>query len=461
MLLPQGQLQCFVLGREVRQRYLDPATCAGGSTPSTCMLDSGASFAKYGLPGGPNVTHSTENFSAYASYLDRMTTCSRAANAGLFPPLPSPNSGVLPTGEELVPTHQTAALEQNEYVVRTYSKCPVHQNKLTAWYTSSEFLAKEADTTALRVSVTDAIRGAVGAVMGDKTPAEWVNPALKNWMNVYDVLQVNRSMPGASIPISNTTWAQVEALAGWLETRKLNSTFQGIYGMMPGLAQLVARQQRGISVLNATAGGAPLAPYQNLGLLHGTYGMLLSALSSFSMDNSTAWKDKIPPYTGALAIETYVDRDSLQPRPGGTIKAAVRLVLRDGPGAAWVPLTMPCASPPGEAIAGPGACTWEGYLALMRNYASLDVAPWCFGCNNTAAPLCVAYSLAAQLAQRPPPAAATSAASCGNTGGLVAGIVIVTLYAVGLTVGFVVTCVKRRGAGAGKYVNQAAGGSGL
>lgn len=78
---------------------------------------------------------------------------------------------------------------------------------------------------------------------------------------------------------------------------------------------------------------------------------------------------------------------------------ALRLVVQDGPGAAYETVPLPCAAAgdAAEVLAGPGACILTAFLDLAQPQTFASTADWCGACSNSAWPACGIAGLQASL----------------------------------------------------------------
>lgn len=243
-----------------------------------------------------------------------------AARAGVFPdvnvPRATPYGNVyLPDGAQPVPIYTAAGADADDILVRAYTKCPAFEKRLAAWYASGAFAAKAAETAAFRNSI--------GALLQSRPTGVAPDVRLENWYNVYDQFNVYlktgaviRLLPGrraafawngaitscaggshapsltppAAPPpghgdpmpaVNASTYAQIAALASWLETSKMASSLTGSLLSAPLLADLSSR------LATAAAVGASMVPdamYPRLVVVSGHYNVQLALIGSMRLD---------------------------------------------------------------------------------------------------------------------------------------------------------------------------------
>lgn len=130
----------------------------------TCISADGSEG--YGLPGEPGAGFSNYDTLARSSGLDRTLKSAAAFLSGAFPSA-GPSSGGDGGGAQLPPVYSSP--DDDDYVIRGYTKCPAYERRLEAWYASPEFVAKEADTKDLRDQI--------------KAAAPNLDTNLTNWWN--------------------------------------------------------------------------------------------------------------------------------------------------------------------------------------------------------------------------------------------------------------------------------------
>ncbi|KAJ9534014.1 hypothetical protein QJQ45_027114, partial [Haematococcus lacustris] len=278
-LLPVGQRMCYNAGVAFRNRYLNSSNCqASGS----CLVSPGGD-TRYGLVSQGAGFHNYNSL-VRASYTDRALLSAQAFFAGVFPAQP-PNSSLLylPTGQQPVPVYSEP--DRDDWLIRTYNKCPAYDARLMAWFDSPQFQAKARDTAALRAAF-QAVRPASAAAAGSRggiplasrgpgrstgrfkgssadlgssdaearqpprqatmgrgrgargVEAPQVSPlpawlqlapgldcSLENWWNVYDAWNVWQTFGiGDPLPALNTSmFTQLVQLATWGEISKMSS----------------------------------------------------------------------------------------------------------------------------------------------------------------------------------------------------------------------------------------------
>lgn len=197
-LLPQGRAQVNAAGTAFRRRYIDPATCN-----TTCLASANATL--YGVFGTPSTGFTNYNTLVRSSGLDRAVLSANGFMAGVFPPVLPANATAALTAASYansqvaggwwvgcahmvecahkyiyvhpciqicvhicmsqythtcitypsitsptqpVPVYNTP--DSEDMFARAYTRCPVYQRRLDAWFTSDEFLDKVKETQAFR-----------------------------------------------------------------------------------------------------------------------------------------------------------------------------------------------------------------------------------------------------------------------------------------------------------------------
>jgi len=384
-LLAAGLRQCYQAGLAFRSRYLDAANCSA-SSPNTCLAPAGLpSPARYGIVSSANTSFSNYNTRVVSSALDRTLLSARSFLAGAFAyglgGLATP-SALLSNGAQLPPIFSAAGRDEDDVLVRAYSKCPLYLLRLLAWYSSPEFDAVHISSAPLRALVAQ-LPGWPAGVSNDTS--------LVNWYNIYDAFSVSRSGYGDPMPTVNTTvWAQMKDLADWLETRKSAPSLAGNLLGGPLLQELSNRIAAAVAAASA---GSLLTSYTRLMLMSGHYNSQLALLAALNVTLPS-----MPATASLLAFELH--------RSGAQL--AVRCVMQDGPEAQYAALPLPCASPAGEAVGGGGACTLADWTALSaRGTAGVNsTAAWCSACGAIA-PMPCAAALAGAAVSVPPPSPTT------------------------------------------------------
>jgi lysosomal acid phosphatase len=328
------------------------------------------------MVGTPSGVFNAYNALFRSSGLDRTITTARSFIEGAFPPMPSSSSSSsgLPTGEQVIPVYSLG----EDPLVRAYTKCPAYSADLQGWYSSEEFLAKEARTASLRATV--------------KAAGPELNTTLANWYNVWDGFSVHRTYRiGAPMPpLDDATFSQVEGLAHWLETTKMRSWVTGnrLGGLL--VAELVGRL-RAAADGDLAAGPGPGPVYLRLLHVSGHYNTQLGLLAALGADTTPyaadiAWLRKIPETAALMAFELHSTGAKADK------KYFVRLVVQDGPKAEYVVVPLPCATEGDEAenAVGTGACTLASFLDTAEPAAINGIHHWCLACKNGADPVCQA-----------------------------------------------------------------------
>lgn len=296
-------------------------------------------------------------------------------------------SAYLPSGAQPVPVFSVAGADTDDAFVRAYTKCPVYEARLLSWcvptrtscamqtlrrralrYNSPAFAAKEAASAPLR--------SYVGSLLNQTL----YDTSLRSWWNVYDAFNVWRSgacalhpsaalaephagareaadrsadtprlRAGAGDPmpsVNASVWADMVALAGWLETSKMASALTGPALGGPIIADMLDRMLLAADDENVDR--------QRLVVVSGHYNTQLGILGGLYLDNMTAsqtaavpWLTRIPATAAVLAFELHRSDGSF-----GNATFAARLVAQDGPAANYSVFPLPCASAAGAAIAG-------------------------------------------------------------------------------------------------------------
>lgn len=341
---------------------------------------------RYGMIGTPGVHFHAYNTLIRSSGLDRTISTARAFTDGAFPSLTdavdtdgaAANTTGLPDGEQVVPVYSLG----EDPLIRAYTQCPAYVARLQDWYASQEFSDKTAATAPLRDSVAAL------------SPS--LNTSLANWYNVWDGFLVNRQYGvGNTMPaLSDTDFAAMQDLAYWLETAKMRSNLTGnlLSGLL--LGDIVSKLQA------AEANSAvPGAPFHRLAHISSHYNVQLGLLGVLAVDQSpeaanVTWLRKIPEFASIMVFELHTD-ESTSPTT-----FAVRLVIQDGPAAAYETVPLPCAAPgdAAEALAGPGSCTLSTFLSYADAQTFEATADWCTACSNSVWPACGIAGLQASLA---------------------------------------------------------------
>ncbi|GAB0496791.1 hypothetical protein MMPV_008107 [Pyropia vietnamensis] len=391
-LLADGVAQLNTLGRLVRGVYLeDHSSLVVGEVVTGAAL-AGATGA-YKVPS---------DFRAVSSSLDRTLTSSRAFIQGLFP-----------QDQERVPTYVFHD-DPDDYLLRAHALCPMHVNRVRAWYESDAFREKEAATAELRSTWA--------AKLGE--PA-----GLSNWFNVYDQVFLhyyghfsqNEKLPQ---PVPAADFKAIEDLAYWLEDNKYGADNMGHLVGGALLGELLDRARAMADSPGVSSAGdesASAAQDQDRPRRHrlieysAHYPTLLGLLTALGIPLSTVQPDGSLPHFGAalllelhsapdgrpaLAARWYPGQDTAS-RPGLAYDARLRNITG----------SVLC----GDGVTTGGLCPLAEVTARTeaRRYGSAKA--WCEACGNTVeSPLC--FAARAGVAS-----AADSAERTGASGGGVDG----------------------------------------
>jgi hypothetical protein len=320
-LLAAGLRQCYQAGLAFRSRYLDAANCSA-SSPNTCLAPAGLpSPARYGIVSSANTSFSNYNTRVVSSALDRTLLSARSFLAGAFAyglgGLATP-SALLSNGAQLPPIFSAAGRDEDDVLVRAYSKCPLYLLRLLAWYSSPEFDAVHISSAPLRALVAQ-LPGWPAGVSNDTS--------LVNWYNIYDAFSVSRSGYGDPMPTVNTTvWAQMKDLADWLETRKSAPSLAGNLLGGPLLQELSNRIAAAVAAASA---GSLLTSYTRLMLMSGHYNSQLALLAALNVTLPS-----MPATASLLAFELHrsAARCALRDagRPGSAVRGAAAALRQPG-----------------------------------------------------------------------------------------------------------------------------------
>ncbi|KAL6746088.1 histidine phosphatase superfamily [Haematococcus lacustris] len=413
-LLPVGQRMCYNAGVAFRNRYLNSSNCqASGS----CLVSPGGD-SRYGLVSQGAGFHNYNSL-VRASYTDRALLSAQAFFAGVFPAQP-PNSSLLylPTGQQPVPVYSEP--DKDDWLIRTYNKCPAYDARLMAWFDSPQFQAKARDTAALR------------AAFQALAPA--LDCSLENWWNVYDAWNVWQTFGiGDPLPALKTSmFTQLVQLATWGEISKMSSNLTSNLLGGPLLADMLAYMD---TTASAALTGTQVFPK----LLHisSHYNVQLGVLAALALDThppalaALPWlSSKLPALASTAVFELLAPEVQAAVVGGELGQLAVRLVVQDGPEASWQMVPLPCAVTGDAAaqLAGPGACSYPAFRALATAAALPSAPSWCRACANTGAAAC--QTLAAQARE-----AAESRRADRMRDGLIAGVVLTFVFTLMLSCG--------------------------
>ena len=431
-LLPQGQSQQYQAGQNYQQRYISNLTCSFSNACLLRWLPTGSTNGDdYGIINASGVGFNNFNVVFRSSVLDRTQQSAQSFLAGVFPALAARAqqylvgaSSYLPTGQPVIPVYTTAGIDRNDITIRAYSKCNTFDGILTTWYSSPEFLSKAKETLSFRNSILQ-------AYLDQNITAP--DTSLTNWYNIWDSFNVYRSYQvGDIVPsINSTHYSQMQDLAYWLEVSKMRSSLAGnLLGgtvLQMALDSMLTAGYSIAGVLNPGASKPSDSFYQLVGL-HGHYNTQLGLLAALKLDqhmpavdafagysptgswlstgsetqiaaNITLPPPKLPSAAAILSFELLVPVNvtSAFNQTAPTVSSspppafAVRLVLQDGPGKAYLTLPLPCGSITARSIGGAGSCTLTDLIAMVQSQKmALQPAEWCGACNNQVADLCVA-----------------------------------------------------------------------
>ncbi|PRW05761.1 acid phosphatase [Chlorella sorokiniana] len=423
-LLPEGQLQAYKVGVAYRERYMNPEGCGRNAslTGATCLeAELAEPGPEYGVVGSPDGLFNNFNTMVRSSSLDRTIMTARSFLDGAFPPINQPTATkYLPDGQQVVPVYALPE-DGSGALIRSYTMCPAYDARLTDWYASDEFKAKEAETKPLRDTIAAAAPG--------------LDTSLKNWWNVYDGFNVFRTYGvGTPMPtIPDATFDEMQQVAYWLETAKMRSELTG--NLLGGL--VLADLVRYLDAAEAaTASNDVELIYYKMLHLSGHYNTQLGLLGALQIDQDPAtanftWFKKIPSLAAVMAFELHSDPST---RPADL---AVRLVMQDGAGKPYTTIPLPCASAgdSAEALAGPGACSLDAFRALAEPLAFNTTGDWCTACGNTKMSTCQLQQAAQNITQLEArlsgsstsdgsSSSSGSSSGSGLSGGAVAGIAV-------------------------------------
>eukprot|EP00201_Polytomella_parva_P024576 CAMPEP_0175044856 /NCGR_PEP_ID=MMETSP0052_2-20121109/4064_1 /TAXON_ID=51329 ORGANISM="Polytomella parva, Strain SAG 63-3" /NCGR_SAMPLE_ID=MMETSP0052_2 /ASSEMBLY_ACC=CAM_ASM_000194 /LENGTH=395 /DNA_ID=CAMNT_0016308251 /DNA_START=318 /DNA_END=1505 /DNA_ORIENTATION=+ len=318
----------------------------------------------YGVTGIPGVAFTNVDVLIRSSAIDRTLTSARSFYTGVFPIGDSSISG-LPSLEEPVPIYSTN--DTNDALVRAYTKCPAYDNILLNWYNSSQFKNMSTQSATLRSTIQNSY------LLGYDT-------SLQNWWNIFDAFNTFMTYGvGDPVPILPTViYNQVQSLANWLETAKMNSSLTGnrLGGFL--LSDLMYYMN---SAITANANDNI---YTRLLTISGHYNTQLSLLSALKWDqvsgNTHTWLTTIPKTAAALYFELHNVSSVLY----------VRVVTQNGPGADFVAVPLACNSAAAIAVLGNGTCLFTDFITLVGEDA-MSMDEWCETCQNNSTDYCQAY----------------------------------------------------------------------
>eukprot|EP00878_Enallax_costatus_P012497 GHUV01013052.1.p1 GENE.GHUV01013052.1~~GHUV01013052.1.p1 ORF type:complete len:288 (+),score=66.96 GHUV01013052.1:1217-2080(+) len=200
--------------------------------------------------------------------------------------------------------------------------------------------------------------------------------------------------------IDADTYNKTVALAMWLETAKMTPELTG--NLLGGglLADMLIRIIAAQQVVSRGSQG-----HYRLLTVSSHYNAQLGLLSALQTGKQTTypWQSKIPALAAVLVFELHATPQSTsKPTTQPTLDGfAVRAVYQDGPKAQYAVLPLPCAQSgdAAEALAGPGSCTLERFLALTQPQAIVSASDWCEACNNKEVLACRVTNMARQLVE--------------------------------------------------------------
>jgi hypothetical protein len=167
--------------------------------------------AKYGLVNSaPDVSYSNYNLLANSSALHRSINSATSFFLGAFGGGEDTTTNQAPyLAVPMVPVF--AVSDEQDVAIRAYNKCPAYDRRLTRWFASGEFKAKEEETAAVRARVAELAPG--------------LNTSLSQFWNVYDAFNVWRTYQvGERMPeVPQELYTQIVEISAWLETGKMRS----------------------------------------------------------------------------------------------------------------------------------------------------------------------------------------------------------------------------------------------
>eukprot|EP00850_Spirogloea_muscicola_P024145 SM000454S16466 [mRNA] locus=s454:18761:22420:+ [translate_table: standard] len=364
-LTPQGMMQLYRAGNQVRTRYLRRPTC---SVTSTCLQ-------------GDWQSYSQSSWYIQSSALDRTLVSSYSYSLGVLSPAWAglAVSNHLPLAED--------------WVIRPFgeAKCPTFLNNLQAFYNTSFFMDKSKE---------------LAGTLQELTTAMGKNVTLQDMWNIFDEYNVQYTYGagtlagGAPLPaISNETWQQVQAAANWLEWNRYGNRTQAqsLCGG-PLLAKIIQSIEAGAGALTAVPPAVSVGP--RLIGYSGHYATQLCLLAAINLNppdgqkDPNAWIQHIPAYGAVLAVEVSNEASGLR----------IKVLLQDGQDAPYRAIVLPCAPAGGD-----GSCTYADFKNMTTGSTFSDVGEWCTACANNTMTYCAAAKYSALVA-------ANQTMQCANTG---------------------------------------------
>eukprot|EP00188_Purpureofilum_apyrenoidigerum_P004405 Plantae.Rhodophyta-Purpureofilum_apyrenoidigerum.ctg4969.p1 GENE.Plantae.Rhodophyta-Purpureofilum_apyrenoidigerum.ctg4969~~Plantae.Rhodophyta-Purpureofilum_apyrenoidigerum.ctg4969.p1 ORF type:complete len:434 (+),score=75.39 Plantae.Rhodophyta-Purpureofilum_apyrenoidigerum.ctg4969:169-1470(+) len=192
LLYPEGSNMARRLGELLRERYVE-----------------GKSGEKIDTGGSNKLTPALIKIKS--SNLDRTLATAAGIARGLSP-------------TEALPV-EAAAEEENDYLIRAYTKCPVFSERLQTFHNSEEFAAKESETQKFREQYAKGYPGE--------------SSDLFDWFNIYDQYllakdygnnsNVQQPQDGIDIDgISSDDFLKMQEIMDWVELRRYSSEVAGV-----------------------------------------------------------------------------------------------------------------------------------------------------------------------------------------------------------------------------------------
>ncbi|KAF5842269.1 hypothetical protein DUNSADRAFT_8332 [Dunaliella salina] len=227
-------------------------------------------------------------------------------------------------------------------------------------FASDEFKQKQQETSDFRASIQSRVQQELQPL----PTASPLDGSLKRWWNMYDAFAVSRIDDDvAQMPdISGAEFAQVKAIADWLEVAKMQSSLTGNLLGGPLLSDIMEYMDK------AKQGLEQDEVYYKLLSISSHFNTQLGLLAALELDqhapakNQLKWLDSsFPSLASVLVFELHTSGAS-----GGDL--AVRLVAQDQ-ASVVVGLLKPanrfgvlkCVGDSAEQLAGEGACTFENF----------------------------------------------------------------------------------------------------
>jgi hypothetical protein len=346
------------LGAAMTNRYFAP----GCTETSTCLGDS---------------KEVMDTVRAHSSGLARTIGTALALMQALHPDASRESLSGL-----AMPIPVYSRLDSQDTMIRAYTKCAAHAERIDEWHDSDEFVAKEADSMPLRQEVHAAL---VKALPHGELPSSVEDGAtpLRDWWNAYDALDVainanatavaDGSPAGADLAELRALLPETRRLAAWVEARKFGTA--------------LASNTCGSSLLRDIASVIASPTGRKLHHYSAHYPTMLCALTSLGLSvdsgaDSAAWLgDHLLPTGSALALEVssndeiklffWHEDEPLDADP-------------DGPPMGWNLMPHPCG--PGGALSA--SCTRAGFAQSVGSRVLATDADWCRACDNTQLDVC-------------------------------------------------------------------------